>query len=254
MRCLVQPGPETLAEVLDEEPGVGRGGIADRVNAERGELFRRLRADAVDLACGQWPDALRNVCLRQERQAVGLVELGGDLREQLVRRDADRAAEPGRVAHHCLERKAHGAAGVVVNAGQLAEVDVDLVDAAVLDDRRDASHGRLEQARVLAVFVEVDRQQDCVGREHGRLHHAHGREDAELARFVGARRDDAAADVVTQREKAARAVGLQQRLAVAAAADHDRQPAQLRIAQQFDRRVERIHVEVSDQPAHGCRW
>ena len=40
------------------------------------------------------------------------------------------------------------------------------------------------------------------------------------------------------------------RLAVAAAADDDRPAAQLGIAQQLDRRVERVHVEVGDQPGH----
>ncbi len=44
-------------------------------------------------------------------------------------------------------------------ATESREVDVDLVDAAVFDDRRDRSHRCLEQARVLAVFVEIDRQQ-----------------------------------------------------------------------------------------------
>ena len=70
-------------------------------------------------------------------------------------------------------------------------------------------------------------------------------------RLVGARRDDAAADVVAQRPVRERAVGLAPRLVVAAAADDDRAAAQLGIAQQLDRRIERVHVDVGDEPGHG---
>ena len=60
--------------------------------------------DAVDLARRQRPDARGDVVGAQDRQAVRLVELGGDLGEQLVRRDADRARQPGRRAHRVLDR------------------------------------------------------------------------------------------------------------------------------------------------------
>ena len=58
---------------------------------------------------------------------------------------------------------------------------------------------------------------------------------------------DVAARVFAQRGKAPRAVGLQLRLVASAAADHDWQAAQLGIAQQLDRRVEGVHVEVRDE-------
>jgi len=131
-------------------------------------------------------------------------------------------------------------------ARHVGQVDIDLIDAAVFDFRRDAQHGLLEQPRIVAVGVEVHRQQHRVRRQLGRLHHAHRRADAERPRFVGGGGDDAAADVVAQPGEAARAVGLGDRLVVAPAADDDGLAAQLGILQQFHGRVEGVHVQVGD--------
>jgi hypothetical protein len=133
----------------------------------------------------------------------------------------------------------------------VGEVDVDLVDAAVLDLWRERTHGGLEEPRILAVLVEVDGQQDGIGRFRRGLHHAHGRVHAERARFVGRGGYDAAARVVAEARVAAllragRGIGHPDRLVARAAPDDDRPAAQLRIAQQFDRRIERVHVEMGD--------
>ena len=146
----------------------------------------------------------------------------------------------------------------VSDIAQVGEVDVDLVDAAVFDLRRDRAHRLLEHARITAVFVEVGRQQHRVGRERGGLHQAHARIHAERARFVGGGRDHAAAGVVAQRRELARVVLADRvlgRLVAAPAADHERPAAQLGIAQQLDGRIERIHVEMGDvrlAASHGC--
>ena len=101
---------------------------------------------------------------------------------------------------------------------------------------------RLEQPRVATVRVEIGGQPDRVGREARRLHESHPGVNAERARLVGRGRRDAAADVVAQRRRTrASASG-----AAPAAADHHGLAAQLRVAQELDRRVERIHVEVRD--------
>jgi hypothetical protein len=129
---------------------------------------------------------------------------------------------------------------------QGTEVDVDLIDAAILDVRRHGGDGGLEQARVVAIGVEVDRQQDRVGRQLRRLHHAHAGEHAQRPRLVGRGGDHAAPDVVAHPGKSAAAVGEQFRLVDAAPADHHRLAAQLGIAQQLDRGIEGVHVQVCD--------
>ena len=153
------------------------------------------------------------------------------------------------VLRHC----AHAAEPVVpdrvVHAGDLRQVDVDLVDAAVLDVRRDLGDRGLEEARIVPVLVEVGRQQHRVGRQQRGLHQAHARMHAEVARRVGGGGDHAAAGVAAQRRETQAAVGQAFGLMAPPAADHHRQPAQLRVAQQLDRRVERVHVEVGDPAA-----
>ena len=140
--------------------------------------------------------------------------------------------------------------------GDVGQVDVDLVDAAILDVRGDRANGGLEQARIVTVRVEVDRQQDRIGCQRGRLHHAHRRMQAQRARFVRRRRDDAAPRVATERRERAHDVVRQRvdvfgRLMATAAADDDGFAAQLGIAQELDRRVERIHVEMCDERFAG---
>ena len=75
----------------------------------------------------------------------------------------------------------------------VGEVDVDLVDAVILDPRRDRAHRVLEEPRILAVGIEIDGQQHRVRRELRGLHEPHRRMQAEGAGLVGRGRDDAAA-------------------------------------------------------------
>jgi hypothetical protein len=102
---------------------------------------------------GQMRDA--NVLRLDDRETVGLVELGRDLGQELVRRDGDRAGEPRRLVDGGLERLRYVACAppgidlrfarvVALGAGRIdvGEIDVDLVDAAVLDARRNAQRRR----------------------------------------------------------------------------------------------------------------
>ena len=121
----------------------------------------------------------------------------------------------------------------------------------------------LNSREIVAHLVEIHRQHDGLRAQLGGLHHAHGRAHAELPRRIGGGGDDAAADVVLeQREfgdrdetQRARSGSAQQRLVDLAppAADHHRQALELRVAQQLDRRVKSVHVEVGDA-AQGALW
>ncbi|MEJ0049301.1 MAG: hypothetical protein WDN04_26710 [Rhodospirillales bacterium] len=149
--------------------------------------------------------------------------------------------------------------GVVCDAREAGEVEIDFVDAAVLDFGHNAARRRLEQPRVLAVLLEVDGQQHRVGRELSGLHQAHRRVQAECARLISGGGNDPAAGVSAQRGKparhgAGRRVGHGFGLVLAAAADDHRPAAQFRVSQQFHRRVKRVHVEMGDDalPFHLC--
>src|SRR5581483_7023162 len=213
VRALVQPAPVARAEALDQ---IGEGPpreLAESADAELRELRLALGPDAVQAPHGERPDARLEVGLGEHGKAVGLVELGADLREQLVRRDRDRAREPGRAQHAVLDRASQRRRV----AGQLGEIDIGLVDAVVLHDRRHLADRRLEQARDAAVLVEVDRQEHALRAKLVRGAHRHRRADAVGARDVVRGGDDAAAR------------------RVAAPADRDRLLAQLGPAQQLHR-------------------
>ncbi len=87
-----------------------------------------------------------------------------------------------------------------------------------------------------AIGVEAGGDEDEIGAEPARLSAGHSRAHAECARFIARRRDHAAR---------------------AAAADGDREPAQLGIVALLDRRIESVHVDMDDLavrtalPGHG---
>ena len=106
-----------LAEVLDQQRRVG----VRRARRWCGcpapaSLLAGLRPDAVDARTGSGQMRAGSVRLRQHGQAVGLVELAGDLGQQLVRRDADRAGQAGGARARCCASpgdRAHAAERVV---------------------------------------------------------------------------------------------------------------------------------------------
>ena len=251
VRGVVQPRAVADSEVPDQPHRLGCGDVAHGAKAELLQLLVRLRPDAVDLPGCQRPDARGDVVRPEQGQAARLVELGGQLRKQLVRRDADRAAEAaGGLSDRVFQPLCERPAGIGLSAGQVGQVDVDLVDAAVLDDRGDGTNGCLEEPRVVAVPVEIDRQQHSVGCQLRGLHRAHRREHAECARLVGAGRHHAAPGVVAQQRIAAGTVAAVHRLVPPPAADHNRTASQIGITQQLDGGVKGVHVEVGNQAAH----
>jgi hypothetical protein len=99
----VKPGGIARAKMLLQPRGIGRRQFGDRGNAQAGQLFGGTRADAIDLARGQRPDAGLDVLSFEQGQSIRLIEVGGDFREQLVGADADRATETRGVAYRLLD-------------------------------------------------------------------------------------------------------------------------------------------------------
>ena len=216
VRGVVQPGALIRAELFDQPRAVHLRELANSPDAERFEARVRFGADAIDFAHSQWPDPAHNVVVSQQRQPIGLVQLRRDLREQLVAGDRDRARQAGCRAHGPLNRLPNVAGtkpSIVFRLGHSAhrgrrpdvgQVDVDFIDAAVLDLGRNCPHGGLEHMRIAPIRVEVDRQQNRFRRERRRFHQSHRRMQAERACFVGCRRNDASTCVVGERRECAR--------------------------------------------------
>ncbi len=78
------------------------------------------------------------------------------------------SAPTSRAHHQTLCSASSGSTGLLVvrqaRGDDVGQIDVDLVDAAILDLRCQCAHCGLEQPRVLAVLVEVHRQQHRVRR------------------------------------------------------------------------------------------
>ena len=110
----------------------------------------------------------------------------------------------------------------------LRHVGVALVEPDLAHDRQPRAHELPDLARLRLVGLEVGREEDRVRAQAPRLGGRRGRADAVLARLVGRGRDHRARP---------------------AAGHDDRLADQLRPAQQLDRHVERVAVEMGDHAA-----
>jgi len=70
---IVQPGAVTFAEVRDQPFTIACGNVPHRLQALGLQLLVGARADAIDLAAGQRPDAGGQVFQRDDADAIGLV-------------------------------------------------------------------------------------------------------------------------------------------------------------------------------------
>ena len=102
-RCLVlearpslqlggEPQPEALRELLRWRCGE----LGERVDPERTQPLGGLRADPGHQPAWRSAEALAGLLAREDHEPARLLRVRGDLRDELVRPDTDRAPEPGR--------------------------------------------------------------------------------------------------------------------------------------------------------------
>ncbi len=139
---IVQPAAIAAAELLLQENAVGLRQLADGGDAQRGQFFARARADAVDLAHRQRPQAGRHVGGGEQCDAIRFIQVGTDFRQQLVGCNAHRAGQPGGGVHGLLDVLHQRQCFPV----ELGEVDIDFVDATVFDIWCDGGNSGLEAA------------------------------------------------------------------------------------------------------------
>ena len=209
-------GEERQGDVLQH----AHGGETEGVQTLLGD-----RPDAVELADGQRPQAAVDVGVVEHADAGRFVQVGGQLGEQLVGSDTQRAGEALFVVDQLLDATGDGARRPEEPAAA-GDVEDGFVDRHRLDQVGEAPE-ELEQLGVDGgVRLEVGRQEHGLGTQPPRLRHGHGRMNAASARFVGGRGHHAAA--------------------LGAPTDDHRPAAQLGAARLFDRRKESIHVDVDD--------
>ena len=162
-------------------------------------------------------------------QTVGLVEVGGDLGDELGGAEADgRGQAAGGVVDIGTDPLGEGAHRGDLEVGQvgLLEVDEGLVQRQRLHERRDLAQQSHHDHAGVAVGVEPAGEERRVRAAGAGLAGRHGRADAVLPGLVGRGRHHPAA---------------------AGAADHDGLSAQGRLVALLDGCEERVQIEVEDR-------
>ena len=202
-----------------------RGDPADRRDPGRGESLLRARSDARQNARRERGEEACLAARRHDRDPSRLAPVGGDLADDLRRRDAERAGERRRAPHGDL----HGLgepAGARERVQHRAEIEVSLVDPGPLDTRHDLLDARPDRLRVLPVERVPRPEEHDVGAATERLGRAHRGADAEAPRDVVRRRHDAAPARI--------------------AADDERPRAQRRVLELLDGCEERVEIEMGE--------
>src|SRR5919108_4371637 len=171
---------------------------------------------------------------KDDDEPAGLSAVAGDLGHDLRGRDAERAGQARRAAHGGLDSLGNGARLVEV-AGDLAEVEVALVQARALDCRNDLADGVPDLLRVHRVRLVTRADEDGVRAAAERLGAAHGGVDPEATGGVVRSGDDAAA--------------------VRVAADDEWLRAELGVLELLHGGEERVEIEVrEDHRARSYGW
>ena len=207
----------------------GAGEIGDGLDLERRQALLGARSDPGDDPGRAVADDLEESLPGEHAETVGLVQVGGDLGDQAVRPEPDRAGQSRLRQHVPLDL-----AGARLRGRRSAQVDVGLVHAdhldqvaVVMEDLHDLRRGRL-------VALHVARDHDRLGTASPRDRDRQGRVHAELPGLVGGRHDDPSRGRIGR-------------------ADDHRLTAQVGAAQQLDRHVEGVHVDVRDRVL-PTRW
>src|SRR5262249_38641753 len=129
-RFRVQP-LAPAAEPFDENGELEVAQLLDRANPLLVEKPLRLGTDPGNSTDRQSVEEALDVLWPHDRQAIGLLEVGGDLGDELVRPDADRAREALDLRDLALEDSS--VLGGRFEASQRGEIEVGLVDAGLLE-------------------------------------------------------------------------------------------------------------------------
>jgi hypothetical protein len=195
-RSVVDPGGSLLHALrvtAEDRAQPRRGGLsqfAKRADAERLDLGRRFRAEAEQLADRQGVQQAGHVLRPHHDEAIGLAQVRGDLRHQLVGGQAHGCGESGAVADALLDLT-----GNVLRAAERADAGRDVEESFIerqalhqgrelVEDRKDFLRDRAVVGNARGHADRVRATAQCLARRHGRVH-------PELAHLVARGGDDA---------------------------------------------------------------
>ena len=185
-----------------------------------------LGSDARQPAIGQRMQKRNLPAGRHGHERRGFVQLAGDLADQFVGGDPLADGDFQRLPDGLADGAGDFDRGFLT-AGR--KIEVAFVNRGLFHVRREIVAVAEHPAGELLVTLVIAGQHDQLGAELARPGRGHGREDAELARFVGGRRDDAAAFP----------------------ADGDGFAPQPGVGGLLDRRKKSVRVQMHDGAGHG---
>ena len=124
---------QRIAEHLDHALDRQSRHLPDRARAEAPEPRERLRPRAPQALHRHVAHERRDPVGRHHQQAVGLAEIGRELRQELARRDADRRDEAFLAAHRVLDAP-RDCAAVAEQRPAAGHIEERLVDAQRFDE------------------------------------------------------------------------------------------------------------------------
>jgi hypothetical protein len=223
--------PDRVPEEVLHRGRRGPRQLADRPDTQVGEALLVHRAHSPDQADGERVEEGPLGARCHDDQAVRLGHLGGDLREVLGPRGADRDGEPD-LGPDALADPRADRRGRAEQVGRPGHVEERLVDRDPLDRRCDVPEDRHHGIAEPLVLPVVTPHEDELGAQPGRPPAGHPALHPVRLGLVGGREHHSPARP---------------------APDGDRPSAQRGIEQLLDRRVERVEVGVQDRgtgPGH----
>lgn len=160
---------------------------------------------------------------------TGFGLLGGEFRDELVRRDPHAACEVLAFEHRVAKRP-RDSFRIAEQHSRTGDVHECLVDADLLDERRERAEDVVETRTDLEIVRHVGGHEHRTGTQRAGTNGRHGRVDPEPTRLVGRRGHHSTRRPTT---------------------DDDGLPAQFGVPEEFNGHVERIHVDVKDRT---LRW
>ncbi len=177
-------------EAPHQQGRLERSQVADGPDSVVLECMARLGPDTPQAPDGQRRQEGGFVARRDDDQAVGLAQLGGDLGHQLGRRDPDGSRQSDLVGDGAFD--GNGDLGWVAEEGLGAgHVEEGFVDRDRLDEGGEAPHDGHHLTADGGVLAAVNGQEDSLRAERAGRSQRHRRADAERSRLVRGRADHA---------------------------------------------------------------
>ncbi len=196
------------------------------------EPFELGGADAWDFFDGQWVGERGDLFWPEDVQAVGFIEIGGDLGEHGIGREADGGDQTGALEDGAFE-VAGDVEGVAEQAFGAGDVESCFIDGQGLNAGGELVEGLEDLAGDFTDAMAWDFDASGVGAEPERGGGGHGTAAAELSGLVGRGGDDASGP---------------------GAAGEDGQAFEGGVIKHGDGGEERVHVDMEDGAWGGPGW